>query len=919
MLVASTCGGAEIEAQRLSTDDFYRGLVELRLLHLLDYQLRAHPPDDTLTEELVRRDMRLSVATDSLTDAATRRRALADANDILTRLIREHGSDERAIDWQIALGTSLIYEEAEPHYTSILFRGPTPDDQTALLALMGRAIDTLTSLFAHLEREYARIDELSLVEYEQLEESGYVAKIEAAMPLAEYMTRWAKFYKAIALSPESPERRTLLSEVHEDLVNHTSLLTEDHSVTHVQAQSLLLAGMCCRRLSDHESAARMLQDAIRVASSISNPQERRDLQWLVTLASVERVGALLDSGQVDQAEQAFHEFQGHIRRAGRVDFGHQLMQALLAGRIQQARAGGAGFTGESPLTAPMTDQAMRPLMDLAGKDPAYRDEIYATLYSQLLGVADPRLLHPFQQCVVIAGHIAAANRLRHQPTGAGGAAVDAETRRRGEAEAIALLDQAIALARSLTESRAKLSDELYCEALYNLAVAEHHRGKRADAAEGFRAVATRCTGFPRALSAATYGAEIAAELAEEPSLRERPEVRKLLLDTLDTLVNNFGGSEAAEYWRFFYAQALEDSGSPEQAAEQYARVGTGHDHYIVAQFRAVRCHVRSLAAFVAASPEDLPAIKRMAGNAREEIERFRRMADGELARAASPNTESSLRDLLAESDVLLAEMNILPGVDRPADALTQLAHFESRFPQSPALLGRVLRARIVAYEATGQLREARDAVPDYIASDPKNAGATLQTLFDTTRAEIERYRAAKRDDLAEKKAQSALLFADQIYTWAKSRPELAGEEELFLLRLQLAEANLAAGQTDSALQLFRQCYTQDQGRYDDGVSHSPQVVTGLAESLYRLKNYAEALTLYNRAYREAPEGSAQRFAALLGDLRCRTEMGEDPAGIVNAIRQHRYLNPSLGGDELKGQFAELQERNERRAESQPKP
>ncbi len=893
------------EAQRLDNETFHAGLIEYELVDLLDFHLALYPPDSDLTNLLLQRKVKLLVWADETESREKRRAALREANALLARMISEFGDDDRALDWQIELARALIYEQAEPAYSSILYRGGTPEDHRTLGRLMEQAISVLERLRSFLEAEYARLDELTLNEYEQLDESGYVTKIEQAMPQAEYMLRWARFYSAIALEPGDTRRHLLLDGIFTELIEQKALLTTDHVVTHVQAQSLLLAGMSARRLGDYAEAQRHLRQAADVVDHLPDPRERRDLQWLITLATVERIRALRDDHRFDDAQQNLKRLQRHLAENDQDDFGRLLVLALLESSIAQARTAPAEDGPDAALTRPLTDAATQPLMALAQQQPAYRDEVYAAIYEQLADVAQPEKLHPFQQCAIIAGHIAEATRLRHgQDQGAEATASD---QRSAEARAVQLLDAAINLAQGLVARREVIANDLYCEALFNLGVARHHRGQRMEAAQQFTSVASQCPEFPRALAAATYAVEIAVELAEDPTLRRRRDVQNLLVTALRTLVEGFPGAEAAEYWRFFLAQALEDTGAYDEAAEQYAQVTGGHPHRLLARFRAGRCLARALMERTARDEPDLVDIKRRAGEARHALETFIETVQQAPAKAGERAQRAA-----AEAEVLIGEISILPGVDNPQIALTRLDGFEDRHPQQRDLIGRVLRVRIVAYEATDRLADARQAVPQYIASAPDEAGPTLQGLFDATWGEIERYRRLGRDDLADSKARAALLFAEQIHAWAQNRSGQTSADDLYLLELQLAEAYLEAGQPAKALPLFELAVQIDADRQPDGEAHDPRALIGQARALYALQRYADALPLFNRVYREAPADARRRFAALLGDLRCRTELGEPADPIIAVIRQHRFLNPDLGSEDLKQEFAALEDRNQQR-------
>ncbi|MCB9850784.1 MAG: hypothetical protein H6817_08775 [Phycisphaerales bacterium] len=894
----------EAESQRFNNQDFYEGLIELGLLDLLDYHLAENPPSDELTGLLLQRKVKLVVWENHDIASERRRASLADANAVLAQMIREHGADRRALQWQLDLAQSLIYEQAEPYYTNILYRGGTDTDFRALAALMTQATDVLESLRKYLEAEYARIDDLSVGAYERLDESGYVQRIEEAMPQTDYMLRWAKFYAALAMKENDATRRALLAGVLDDLVHHTTLLTTDHITSHVQAQSLLLAGMISRRLADDESANRYLRDAGDIAAKLPNIQERRDLQWVVLLSTIERVRALRDAQRFDEAMSVLNTLRNKLERESDIDFGRKLILAILDASIQQARTS-SGPPG-SALASALTEQAATPLLELAKQQPAYRDEVYAAIYEQLRDTEKPEMLHPLQQCALIAGLIGDATSLRRGLDT--NATPGSEEQRQAEANAVKMLDRAIDLANDLVAQKGDDAIEPFrCEILFNLGVAQHLRGKRVDAAKRFAEVANECPRFDRSLSAATYGVEIAAELANDPSLRARAEVRDLLIETLRTLIDRFPDSDAAHYWRFFYAQALEDVGDMSKSAEQYARVDRDHPQATIAAFRSGRA--RALAVIDNPDKYSNPDLLR------DRVERARdTLADFRQRVKENPGTlpEDQITSLSAESDVLSAELALVPGNLHADDALRLLDDFEKRYPEQQYLIGRVLRARIIAYDATGRIADAERAVPQFIASAPDQAGATLQTLYESTWAEAAKYRNQGDAATALAKAKSALLFADELYKWATSPAASVTDAQVHALRLQLAETHLAAGNPAQCLELIDKVRAHDAEQSPDGKAHDPRVLMTTARALFALKRYNEALPLFNRTFQEAPADAPHRFEALLGDLQCRTELGEDPAGIISVIRQYRFLAPDLGGEALKQQFVELQERNEAR-------
>jgi tetratricopeptide (TPR) repeat protein len=615
---------------------------------------------------------------------------------------------------------------------------------------------------------------------------------------------------------------------------------------------------------------------------------------VVLLGSVERIRALRDTGEFNAAQQGIADLRRQLAGEAATDFGRKLVVALLECSVEQARV-----AGMSRPNAALADAAIQPLVRLAKEKPAYRDEVYAVLYGMLTNEPRPDQLHPFQQCALVAGQIAEATRLRM-------AAEQASTemdREQRDQQAVDLLNSAVQIATSLVASRGRIAPDLHCESLYNLAVGQFHLGRRLDAATHFRAVAEECPRFHRALPAATYAVEIAAQLAQDASLAGRQEVQRLYVDALQTLIDRFADSAAASYWRFFYAQALADFGQLDRAADVYGEVDDAHPNAILARFRAVRCQVLSFKQALNDGDLEGPAIQIRVSAIRRAAEFLKALVA--KADSARPAAAMDLQRLLAESDVVIAELDVLPEVGQPDRALARLEGFERRYATYPDLLGRVLRVRIVAQEATGQLDAARQTVPAYIASAPEEAGRTLQALFDATWAGFNDAKLQEPTPESRRKARAALLFAEQLEQWAAARTNDVTAYDRYVLRVQRAEAALAAGDVAEALTLFEDCLAREPG-LDEIAGPNPRTIMGMARALDALQRYEEALAWYNKAYRGAAPAAPLRFQALLGDLRCRYALGTPAATLRDIIAQHRVLQPAMGGPELKAAFQTLE-------------
>jgi tetratricopeptide (TPR) repeat protein len=218
----------------------------------------------------------------------------------------------------------------------------------------------------------------------------------------------------------------------------------------------------------------------------------------------------------------------------------------------------------------------------------------------------------------------------------------------------------------------------------------------------------------------------------------------------------------------------------------------------------------------------------------------------------------------------------------------------------------------VAYERLGRLDEAARAIPAYMAAEPENAGPALQSLYVSLTADVEQARQSGDNEQAQRKADLALLLARQIFEWAGRNGGGSQSVDRSYLLAQLAEANLLAGRFQRARELFEQCGAGAEGVTSTTATDGVSARFGHAESLFRLREFAEALPEFNRLALELPETDPIRWKSLLRDLECRTALKHPPGDIIRVIEQQRYLFPDLGGPHLAPQFEKLLRENQRR-------
>ncbi|MCH7591366.1 MAG: hypothetical protein IH989_01110 [Planctomycetes bacterium] len=876
-----------------------RGLTDLLELHIKDY-----PPSSETQGRLMMRDIRLAEAADATRPRRQREQHLADANLILEEVIAANPSDARRFEWRFDLARSLIYEEADPLLTSILYREGGDSDRRLLEAITSRAVGTLSVLLEQLTAEFARIDVLPVAEFERLEASGYIDRVDRLEPRAKYLMLWARFYDALPRDEADPIRIDHLTELADALTPESVIIKTPHSSSRIQVQGLLLAGMTHRRLHDHQRARQNLDRAIRTAQTLSEPQQQ-PVQWAVTLASIERIRNELEDRRFDEALRHSEVF---IHDVAPQSFGLRVVAALLERSVYRRLSLASARDHKPERATSFKESAWQALADLAAAEPEHRDELYATLYTSIDPQADPASLDPLEQCAFIAGLLHDASENTHQ------------TQER--------LRQAIEVARhflSHTDWQSRLpgrrTNSLVPEVLYNLAVAHYRSGDEIAATKRFIEVAQYHPSFDQASSAAELAVQIASSLSQriQNSSRDHREVADLHRQALELLIAQYPDSEAGRYWRFYYAQLLEETGAFDEAADHYARVKSDHERYLDSAFAQVRCLAFALHERSTDDTQDIIAFRRESSDFLATLRNFNTLATETLNQISHPaRTEatgqpaSPVRAMLAEARVLSAEVHVLSRLPQPAQTLEMLESFETDFPNQRTLAGRVWRVRLIAYERLGQLENAMDAIPAYMAADPARAGPTLQSLYLSLAADADdRFR--KGDDaVAQRKGDMALVLAEQVHQWASENDawDVAGGKRA--LSLQLAEANLRAGMLPRAKQLFQALDQKSDAAAQ--VKNSPDLrfELGYAETLFQLGELASALPHFNRLATALSPTDPVRWKSLLRDLQCRTSLAHPPAGIISVIEQQRFFHSELGGPQFAPQFEKLKRENQRR-------
>lgn len=873
------------EEVRFNNEKFHEELRRRGLAEILELHLAEFPPQSAVQANLLRRDVRLAEFSDRTQSWAKREAALGDANRLLEEVIAAAPDDLRRFEWRYTLARSLIYEEGEPSVTDLLYRADNQRDREQLAARVRRAIAALNRLLDDLRAEHARLDQLSPREFETLENSGHVERIDRISPQAEYLLLWAKFFDALSRSAGDSTRSARLHEVMDSL--RPALTSQAQPVSPALVETSLLAGLVCRRLNDHAAARAHLERAVQTLERIPPSPERSALQWAGTLAQIEQARTDADDGRFDDAFATVERLRKRAADDGG-EFQATLIAALAERYVSRAAAASAERAGRATEARRLRETSWTPLLRWLAERPGIRNDLYSIIDDLTDDSVKPADLDPVEVAAVVARALVRADQAPDH--------------------AADVLNRALAAGERFVQ-QADSPAALVPEVRFNIAIAAYRLGQPEAAVRHFLTVARDHSAFVAAPAAAAHAVQLAHEIYAEAAQRNDAEglakaaqVRPLYMECLTQLVEHYPQTEAASYWRYHYAAALGDAGDWQRGIDAFGTVEPNHPMYLEAQVARARSLFRWAARQSATPRKGDPDVAELISRF-QLAERAARSAITAAATSDVPDRAASAANCASELDVLTAEVALLGPRPRPADALAALGGFEERHASYTAWIGRVWRTRLVAYEQLGQINEARLAIPAYVAADPAHAGPVLQAIYTDLAAQADSLDRAAQADAFARKSGLALLLAEQIDQWVGQTRSTPPPMDPHGVKLQLAQALLRAGEFERAATTFG---AMEKDREHRKLDPSVDVTLGLAESQFGSKNYAEALPRFNRAAVSLPADDERRWRALLGDLECRVALGHPADGVLRVIRQQRSLHPDLGGRRFAERFEAIE-------------
>lgn len=891
------------EELRFGNKEFREGLKQRGLSEMLELHLADFPPSTESEALLLMRDMRLARYSDPSRSLDERRAALADANDLLARLILVRPDDPRRFHWRIELAESLLLREAELPAASVLFHGTDARERSKLARIARAALEVLTTLREEIRAQYDRIDAMPLDKLEAADTDALLESLDAIGPRGEYLMLWAQFYDAATRDATDPIRPSRLQSIAESIAADPDWIATPHEVSGAQVQLLLLAGMTHRRLANHARAAEYLDEVDAVAGRLSDPAEFARLGPHIQLARLERIRADADSGAYHEALRRLAELREDLADERDENFYFRLAAAGTEREVLRRRADEARRQGHVDAAEIYRKQSWHSMQRLLDGDRRRRDRVLAAVYQTLPPDVDPAQLDPFERCALIAGRLFDSGETPDKT------------------ESTRLLHEAASVAESTLPMVDDANSALRPVLLFNLAVAQFRLGHAGEAANRFLELGRAFPAYPDAQSALTLAVQISARALEDGAASDSADLDAIYGDSLAALIDRFPDSEAARYWRFHYAQWLDEQGRFEQAAEHFAAVPGEHELALEAAF----LRVRSLARDIETSAESTDAadkVRKKVDAFHEAALTFRRAVAVATAPGVDPQRRASAEDFSIRADLIRAEVLAAPRVGRARDALEVLAAIAARPSDSAEFIARRWNLQLRVEITLQRFDEAGVALANYVQSDPERAGESLQILYDSLVGGFVERLIARSGGSKPPAAQADLSvrLAEQIDAWTRTATG-ATERQRRLSAAQVAESHLHADRLSSAKRLYESLVPGAESAAPSGIALLDPVDLrlriGLAETTFRLGDHPTALRLYNPLAVELSPDEPLRWHALLRDLQCRTATGADPRGVLRVIDQQRQLFPDLGGRDFAERIAALYRENEQRLPQPP--
>ncbi|UCD28725.1 MAG: tetratricopeptide repeat protein, partial [Planctomycetota bacterium] len=415
----------------------------------------------------------------------------------------------------------------------------------------------------------------------------------------------------------------------------------------------------------------------------------------------------------------------------------------------------------------------------------------------------------------------------------------------------------------------------------------------------------------RAADAARQAVAIAQEMLNKPQWRNSAKARTAFVRAAKLMQKHFPDSPQARRLQYFIALTLEQNQKLTEAADEYARVAIDDPDALKAALGRTRCLKNTLNHAAANRTLSESEIKKLAQKT------LRAAQQGVKTAGRIIHQQSTKDDRCLTAEIVLTLANLLntSHINTPAQALTTLQNFETRFAECPESIGPALRQRILAHRELKQLAQARQVVQQYLSTSPDTAGPVMARLLEAMRNEIDA--AADRGNKQEQTdiAAEAHQLAKMLIDWSEQRPQQVSPTDLLTIRTWQAWSLLNAGKPADAFSLYQTCQKIGDHLLPANSTSNMEIRLGKAECLLALGKVNDALPIFMNVWQNSPEHSTPWWRSFVGCLESHNRLKKNPNQILQSIHQQKHLSPDLGGPRWKRALENIEKTNQNRIQN----
>ncbi|MBM4018701.1 MAG: hypothetical protein FJ288_10305 [Planctomycetes bacterium] len=643
----------------------------------------------------------------------------------------------------------------------------------------------------------SEIDRMTMAERNKFANTGTERQLRQIQREAKYDEAWVTYYLGWALPPDhKPEgkersRKDLLNDAITAFMEYTGPTISDK--TTAKWHAYLVVGLAYRELGKFKEALESLVQADRLAqaalaagakegASAAVAAQAKVAQAVRIRVAFERAMTFLRRGDFKAARSTADEAAGFWKE--------KLDTEVLGQAVPVVKAESLILEARQKGDEAMKQEGVKVLQALYTR-PQPWPMIVQWMMEGLLGAAtasagaggaeaaeDLAKMDPFQVWLKASDALERAQKTKE--------AKDCET--------------ALRLFNVYAE-KVGPKDKNYAAALYSQSACLLQLGRKVEAGALFQKVADEFPTYQYATPAARYAVSARGDAYERETTEDN---RQAYEDTLKWFLASRYVKEDPEQ-QFFYAMILFRGKKHVEAADSFARVPQGAEHYPDARYWVPLCHMEQFRDKILTSRDKSLIVTR----ARVVAQELLGFADYAFKAAGLPEEKKAqIMEWAKIAHVTAADLYLYPEVELPSDALPVLDAVEQKFELDDEDRGRVLKLRIDALQKLGKQDEALAVLEKFLkVAKKEDVGPVLRGLFKAITDEVrELVKRADRDSLslAGRKVDQAKALGERLTRWLDENNVADKALQVENNRYDLAELYLAVENYRGALDIYKE-------------------------------------------------------------------------------------------------------------------